>query len=109
MRLRSRPCSTHRSPTHELYAVILALQTPSGTFAGDRFGETDTRFIFCAIAALSLMGQLGRLEQDGKKEKVIEHIRSCRNFDGGFGNNPGSESHSAQGDGAYLVNESYIN
>ena len=54
------------------------------------------------------MGQLGRLEQDGKKEKVIEHIRSCRNFDGGFGNNPGSESHSAQGDGAYLVNESNI-
>lgn len=78
-------------------AVILARLTPSGTFAGDRFGETDTRFILCAVAALSLMGQLDKLEEGGRKERVISHIRQCRNFDGGFGSNPGSESHSAQG------------
>ena len=77
--------------------VILSLQQPSGTFAGDRFGETDTRFLYCAVSALSLMKQLDKLEVDGRKERAIAHICECRNFDGGFGTNPGAESHSGQG------------
>ncbi len=40
-------------------AVLISLQTPLGVFAGDRFGETDTRFTYCAVNALSLLGQLG--------------------------------------------------
>jgi geranylgeranyl transferase type-2 subunit beta len=72
--------------------VILSLQQPSGVFAGDRFGEIDTRFLYCAINALSLLGKLDRLD----KEKTVNYIIQCRNFDGGFGSIIGAESHSAQ-------------
>ncbi|EGO02235.1 hypothetical protein SERLA73DRAFT_178083 [Serpula lacrymans var. lacrymans S7.3] len=71
---------------------ILSLQKPSGVFAGDEFGETDTRFSYCAISALSLLGRLSDLDV----EKTVSYIRQCRNFDGGFGNTIGAESHAAQ-------------
>ena len=73
-------------------SVILSLQNESGAFAGDRYGETDTRFTYCSVSALSLLGKLHLLDV----EKTVEHIRKCRNFDGGFGNSPGAESHSGQ-------------
>jgi len=73
--------------------VILKLQQPSGVFAGDRFGEIDTRFLYCAVNALSLLGKLDHLN----KEKAVEYIIRCRNYDGGFGNVVGAESHAAQG------------
>ncbi|KAJ3554310.1 hypothetical protein NP233_g12447 [Leucocoprinus birnbaumii] len=71
---------------------IASLQQPSGVFAGDAFGEIDTRFLFCAINALSLLGQLDKVDTN----KAVEYIQRCRNFDGGFGNVVGAESHSAQ-------------
>jgi geranylgeranyl transferase type-2 subunit beta len=73
--------------------VILGLQQPSGVFAGDAFGETDTRFLYCAVSALSLLGALDRLD----RERTVSYLTSCRNFDGGFGRIAGSESHAAQG------------
>ncbi|KAI0942616.1 hypothetical protein AcW1_003199 [Taiwanofungus camphoratus] len=71
---------------------ILSLQQPSGIFAGDGFGEVDTRFLYCAVSALSLLGRLGDLDVD----KTVGYIRRCRNFDGGFGACIGAESHAAQ-------------
>ncbi|KAF5369912.1 hypothetical protein D9758_001038 [Tetrapyrgos nigripes] len=71
---------------------ILSLQQPSGVFAGDRFGEIDTRFLFCAVNALSLLGRLSELDV----EKTVGYIVQCRNFDGGFGSSIGAESHAAQ-------------
>jgi len=71
---------------------ILSLQQPSGVFAGDAFGEVDTRFLYIAVNALSLLGQLGKLDV----EKTVGYIRSCRNFDGGFGAVVGAESHASQ-------------
>lgn len=71
---------------------ILSLQQPSGVFAGDAFGEIDTRFLYCAVNSLSLLGRLGELDV----EKTVGYIRSCRNFDGGFGSSEGAESHAAQ-------------
>ncbi|OJA20093.1 hypothetical protein AZE42_07714 [Rhizopogon vesiculosus] len=71
---------------------ILSLQQPSGIFAGDAFGETDTRFLYCAVSALSLLGRLHELDV----EKTVEYIQRCRNFDGGFGAIAGAESHAAQ-------------
>ena len=62
-------------------------------FAGDSFGETDTRFLFCAVNALSLLGHLSDLDV----EKTVSYIRKCKNFDGGFGARIGAESHAAQG------------
>lgn len=75
------------------YLVILSLQQPSGVFAGDRFGETDTRFLYCGVAALSLLGHLDKLDV----ERTVAYIRQCKNFDGGYGSCVGAESHAAQG------------
>lgn len=72
---------------------VLSLQNASGSFSGDQFGETDTRFTYCAVQALSLLGKLDALDV----EKTIGYLRKCRNFDGGFGSTEGAESHSAQG------------
>lgn len=74
--------------------VILSLQNVNGSFSGDRFGEVDTRFGYIAVNALSLLGQLDKLDKD----KTIAYIRKCRNFDGGFGASEGAETHSAQGE-----------
>ncbi|KAF8711701.1 Terpenoid cyclases Protein prenyltransferase, partial [Rhizoctonia solani] len=71
---------------------ILSLQLPDGSFAGDRWGEIDTRFSLCASMALSLLGSLSKLDI----EKTVGYIRKCRNFDGGFGPCEGGESHAAQ-------------
>ncbi|CAE6380408.1 unnamed protein product [Rhizoctonia solani] len=71
---------------------ILSLQSPDGSFAGDRWGEIDTRFSLCASMALSLLGSLSKLDI----EKTVGYIRKCRNFDGGFGPCEGGESHAAQ-------------
>ncbi|KAF2710435.1 hypothetical protein K504DRAFT_481512 [Pleomassaria siparia CBS 279.74] len=73
--------------------VIAELQDPeTGTFAGDEWGERDTRFLYGALNALSLMGLLELVNVD----KAVEHIQSCANFDGGYGTSPGAESHSGQ-------------
>uniref|UniRef100_A0ABZ3NN91 Geranylgeranyl transferase type-2 subunit beta n=1 Tax=Rattus norvegicus TaxID=10116 RepID=A0ABZ3NN91_RAT len=55
-------------------------------------GEIDTRFSFCAVATLALLGKLDAINV----EKAIEFVLSCMNFDGGFGCRPGSESHAGQ-------------
>ncbi|KAH8105170.1 rab geranylgeranyltransferase [Cristinia sonorae] len=71
--------------------VILSLQQPSGVFAGDAFGEIDTRFSYIAVQSLSLLGQLDKLNVD----KTVSYVLKCRNFDGGFGAVVGAESHAA--------------
>lgn len=71
---------------------ILSLQQPSGVFAGDSFGEIDTRFSYCAVNSLSLLGCLSDLDV----EKTVSYIRACRNYDGGFGNCIGAETHAGQ-------------
>jgi len=64
----------------------------TGTFAGDEWGECDTRFIYCAFNALSLLGLLHLVDV----EKAVLYIKKCANFDGGYGVSPGAESHSGQ-------------
>lgn len=74
-------------------AVIADLQDQdTGTFAGDEWGEQDTRFLYCAMNALSLMGLLSLIDVD----KAVQYVTSCANFDGGYGVSPGDESHSGQ-------------
>ena len=75
------------------FLVIAALQNrENGTFAGDEWGETDTRFLYGAFNALSLLNQLDLVDVD----KAVAHIQACANFDGGFGSRPGAESHAGQ-------------
>lgn len=71
--------------------VISQLQNrETGTFYGDEWGEEDTRFLYGALNALSLLGQMSLVDID----KAVSYIASCANFDGGFGSKPGAESHS---------------
>ncbi|KAF2744115.1 geranylgerany transferase type II beta subunit [Sporormia fimetaria CBS 119925] len=77
----------------EIGQYIAALQDlETGTFAGDEWGETDTRFLYGAFNALSLMGLLHMVDVD----KAVAHVQRCANFDGGYGTSPGAESHSGQ-------------
>ena len=64
----------------------------TGTFAGDEWGEKDTRFLYGALNALSLMELLHLVDV----EKAVQHVNSCANFDGGYGTSPGAETHSGQ-------------
>jgi len=61
----------------------------TGTFAGDEWGEQDTRFLYGAFNALSLLGLLHLVDVD----KAVDHIVACGNSDGGYGVCPGAESH----------------
>ena len=51
--------------------VILSLQQPSGVFAGDEFGEIDTRFSYIAVQALSLLGQLDKLDVEKVEDQSL--------------------------------------
>ena len=73
--------------------VIRELQDPiTGTFFGDEWGETDTRFLYGALNALSLLGRLDAVDLDA----AVRHVRACENVDGGYGVSPGAESHAGQ-------------
>ena len=91
---------------------VAGLQNQDGSFSGDEWGEVDTRFSYCALSCLALLGRLPLptwaeeesnnhedVEQDDAVidiEKAVHYIISCRNFDGGFGCVPGAESHAGQ-------------
>ena len=64
----------------------------SGTFAGDEWGETDTRFLYGALNALSLLGLASLVNIDA----AVAYVQSCVNLDGGYGVSPGAESHAGQ-------------
>lgn len=70
-------------------------QKEDGSFVGDEWNEVDTRFSFCAVATLALIGRLWT-NTPIDINKCVDFLMSCMNFDGGFGCRPGSESHSGQ-------------
>jgi geranylgeranyl transferase type-2 subunit beta len=71
-----------------------SLQKADGSFVGDEWGEVDTRFSYCALSCLSILGRLdsGLIDLD----KATGFVGRCANFDGGFGCVPGAESHAGQ-------------
>ena len=112
----------------QMARYVANLQQPDGSFAGDKWGtlseyilfsmrhvlytrntqdllhsigEIDTRFSYCALSTLAL---LGYLPSSGNSENVcpinlqlaVSFVSRCRNFDGGFGAVPGAESHAGQ-------------
>lgn len=64
----------------------------TGTFSGDEWGETDTRFLYGALNALSLLHAMDLVDVD----KAVEHVQACANYDGGYGVDPKAESHAGQ-------------
>lgn len=59
---------------------------------GDEWGEKDTRFLYGAFNALSLLGLLDLVDVP----KAVSYIQKCENFDGAYGIRPGAESHAGQ-------------
>ena len=84
----------HPSGTPLIGCIVIAnLQNrETGTFAGDKWGEEDTRFMFCGLLALSLL----HLEHLVDVDKCVQYVQSCRNFDGAYGVSPGAESQAAR-------------
>mmetsp|Transcript_21800 Transcript_21800/g.29879 ORF Transcript_21800/g.29879 Transcript_21800/m.29879 type:complete len:364 (-) Transcript_21800:82-1173(-) len=74
---------------------IASLQQPDGSFWGDKWGEVDTRFSYCALSCLALLGRL-RTAEGVDVDAAAEFVGRCRNFDGGYGCVPGAESHAGQ-------------
>jgi geranylgeranyl transferase type-2 subunit beta len=71
---------------------VASLQQPDGSFSGDEWGEIDTRFSYCALSTLSLLGHLDKVNVP----QAVEYVVSCQNLDGGFGSMAGAESHAGQ-------------
>ena len=84
-------------PVDEITNFVVTLQQEDGSFAGDEWGEIDTRFSYCALSSLRLLhpGQTD-LKQFINLEKAVQYIASCQNLDGGFGSMQGAESHAGQ-------------
>jgi len=80
--------------------VLLDRVSSNGSVSGDDFEESDTRFTYILLSSLSLLGRLEALDDlyEGRgRELVIGNLKGSMNFDGGFGVEPGAESHGAQG------------
>ena len=76
---------------------VASLQSEEdGSFKGDKWGEVDTRFSYCASSCLRLLGFGPELGDIIDVEKAVSFVLSCRNFDEGFGARPGDETHAGQ-------------
>lgn len=83
--------------------------SPSGKVSGDKWGESDTRFTYILLSSLTLLGRISaiddvRLHRGRARELMVENLRGSMNFDGGFGTEPGGESHGGQGKFSFAVN-----
>lgn len=80
--------------TNLTFSIVIAnLQNrDNGSFAGDEWGETDTRFLYGALNALSLLHLTSLIDT----AKAVQYVQACANFDGGYGVSPGAETHSGQ-------------
>lgn len=62
----------HRVDGVKVAQFISSLQQPDGSFYGDKWGETDTRFSYCALSAMSILGRLQTQEIDVLK--AVEYV-----------------------------------
>lgn len=56
----------------KVISFVASLQQADGSFAGDKWGEIDTRFSYCALSCLSLLGALEGGHVD--KEAAVRFI-----------------------------------
>ena len=78
----------------EISHWLSSLQQEDGSFINSEEWplDKDTKFTYCVVCALSIFNRINYIN----KEKAIEWILKCRNFDSSFGAFPGCESHSGQ-------------
>lgn len=84
-RLHLLPCP------EETACWVRSLQGADGGFKGDEWGEVDSRFCYCGVGSLLLLGRL----DDATAAKAVGFVRRLLNADGGFAWVPGGESHAA--------------
>jgi geranylgeranyl transferase type-2 subunit beta len=55
---------------------IVNLQQEDGSFAGDQWGEIDTRFSYCALSSLSILGALdaGHINKSKAVEFILRYV-----------------------------------
>jgi geranylgeranyl transferase type-1 subunit beta len=69
-------------------AELRALQRPDGSFVAMRRGdESDVRFVYCACAVSYMLRDWSGVD----RARAVAYLRSCRAFDGSFGQEPRSE------------------
>ena len=73
-------------------AYVQSLQQADGSFAGDDWGEVDTRYACCAVLSLSLLGRIEAIDS----RSAGDYLRQCQNRDGGFGMARNTESHAGK-------------
>ncbi|PLB36630.1 Rab geranylgeranyltransferase subunit beta BET2 [Aspergillus candidus] len=82
-----------RANKQKVASYIAGLQdSETGSFMGDEWGEKDTRFLYGALNALSLLGLLETVDVP----RAVAYVQQCENLDGGYGICPGAESHAGQ-------------
>jgi len=72
-------------------ALVSSLQDSSGAFSSTAGGESDMRFVFCAAAICTMLGDPGCSSID--VDAATSYILASQNYDGGIGLGPGMESH----------------
>lgn len=83
----------------KIVTFVSSLQQDDGSFAGDEWGEIDTRFSYCALSILSILSNVtcaDGLDDCIDRDRAVRYIASCQNMDGGFGSMKGAESHAGQ-------------
>lgn len=69
---------------------VASLQRPDGSFKSNyERGESDLRFVYCSLAICHILNDSSTINVDS----ALKFISKCFNYDGAFGQNPGTESH----------------
>ena len=55
---------------------------------GNRGSQVRCRFSYCALLTLAILDRTAAISTS----RAVAHLVACRNFDGGFGCNPGARS-----------------
>lgn len=57
---------------------VAKLQQEDGSFVGDAWGEVDTRFSYCALNALQLLGHADKINMDKAVEFSQSAVKLCQ-------------------------------
>jgi len=73
-----------------IIAGVRALQLPDGSYkAALEGGENDMRFLYCAAAICSMLGDWGGMDT----EAAVSYVVSSVSYEGGIAQGPGLEAH----------------
>lgn len=69
----------HLLDVGKVVGYVSILQQEDGSFAGDKWGEIDTRFSYCALSILAILGELDSGHID--VGKAVHYVaRYCDQF-----------------------------